>query len=440
MTRQRDFKKLVRERISRTGERYTTARSHLLAKLKSALRDEYPGVFDGYDRFGGLQGDTSVLTNMLRYAGIRKPDGSEYSEVLVNGLCGGIGFLYAVFEYKGYPPMLTIVARSSSMPDTYLAEGLARCGGKVSTRETGGAATAKKQLEATLQAETPAICTVDVATLPYMGMPKEWGGMSPHIVGVVGRDGDDVWLDDRAVAPIRISSSQLAAARASYKKGKHRLTTIEGALPEFDLAVAVKSAVALTVKNFHESPFKGFASNFGFNGMEKWHRLLTDTRDAKGWPRVFASGGEACTGLHRVYECIQMEYTAPDAGRPLYAQFLHEAAAITGEGRFAGVAGKFDESGRMWHELTEVVLSCGDKAVLRRCEFSDRRAELIDTKGAEPSEELTRMWKERLQLAKDCKLNEDDCRELYAMMAEVLGRIIPLERDAIEQLRVLTSN
>lgn len=64
--------------------------------------------------------------------------------------------------------------------------------------------------------------------------------------------------------------------------------------------------------------------------MEKWQRLLTDSRDEKGWPKVFAAGADAYAGLRRAYDCIQHDYAAPDAGRPLYAAFLDEAAALTG--------------------------------------------------------------------------------------------------------------
>ena len=35
MTEQKDFKALVRERMSRTGERYTTARAHVVELLES---------------------------------------------------------------------------------------------------------------------------------------------------------------------------------------------------------------------------------------------------------------------------------------------------------------------------------------------------------------------------------------------------------------------
>src|SRR5262245_16007521 len=99
MTRQREFKSLVRERMEKTGERYTTARAQLLAKLNSGSNgNEFPGLLKGYDRFGGVVGDTAVLHNVLHFSGIQNPlTNQPFDETTINGLCGGCGFLYAVF-------------------------------------------------------------------------------------------------------------------------------------------------------------------------------------------------------------------------------------------------------------------------------------------------------------------------------------------------------
>ena len=127
MTKQREFKALVRERMDKTGERYTAARAQLLGKAStpSRIQHTFPGVLPGYDTFGGIQSGTAALCNTLATIPI---EGAPFTESLVNGLCGGPGFLYAVFEYKGWPPMLSLALRSRSMPDVYIAEGLSRIG------------------------------------------------------------------------------------------------------------------------------------------------------------------------------------------------------------------------------------------------------------------------------------------------------------------------
>jgi hypothetical protein len=68
MTKQRDFKALVRERMAKTGERYTTARTHLLARTigHSQPAKAFRGVLEGYATFGGQQSGTGAIHNVLR--------------------------------------------------------------------------------------------------------------------------------------------------------------------------------------------------------------------------------------------------------------------------------------------------------------------------------------------------------------------------------------
>ena len=433
MTKQRDFKQLVRERMKKTGERYSSARAFVLAQ-RAAPAPAHPGVIAGYGPTGGLQGDTAILRNGFRHAGLRTPDGRPYSEALVHGLCGGVGFMYAVFEYSGHLPMLTVTTRSRSMPDVFAGEGLARAGAIIHKWESGSARAARKHLDEALEAGTPAICVVDTARLPYYGMPSELAGMSPQLVAVIGRDGDDAWLDDRAVHPIRMSMDVLAQARAGYRKAKHRLITVGEPAPGHDVAGALLDAVALTVRADGESPAASFRNNIGIAGMEKWQRLLTDSRDKKGWPKLFAAGAAAYAGLRRAYDCIQHDYTAPDAGRPLYAAFLDEAAALTGHGALAGVAALYRDAGALWNQLAARIADCSDDAVRRGCAISDRRAELIDSRGGDAAGEMAELWRERQELAATCQLGDAGARAIYADMAALLGRIVDIERAALARL------
>ncbi|MEM9491083.1 MAG: BtrH N-terminal domain-containing protein [Myxococcota bacterium] len=438
MTKQRDFKKLVRARMAKTGERYATARAQLLGKNGAGDTDP-PGVVAGYGPCGGVQSETGILRNVFRHAGLRGPDDQPYSEALVHGLCGGIGFLYAVFEYAGYPPMLTIVGRSRSMPDTFAAEGLARAGAETSIHETGGAKKARADLDRALDAERPAICTVDGAALPYYGLPAEMHGMGPHLVAVIGRAGDDVWLDDRGAQPIRVSMDDLAAARAGYRKGKHRLVTVAGPAADYDLGDAVREALSFTVRAYDEPPAKPFAKNIGTAGLSKWARLLTDSKDKKGWPRVFESGATAYVGLRRTYDCVQHDYAAPDAGRPMFADYLDEAAALTEIAELPGIAEQMRAVGERWAALSTCITECGDDTVARGCALSDRRAELVDARGGDAAAEMAELWRERRTLSQSCTLSADRAREIYSAMAEIVGDIATRERAVLDQLSACLS-
>lgn len=430
MTTQRELKQLVRERMARTGERYAAARAHVVARA-AAPAPRYPGVLAGYDRFGGLQANTAPLFNVLRHTGIPAPAGAAaWSEAIVNGLCGGPGFLYAVFEYRGYPPMLTLALQSRSMADQYVAEGLGRVGVEWTTSETTSAKVARAALDDALAAGRAALGVVDLGSLPYYGLPKEYVGGAPHLVAVVGRDDTGYWLDDRGGAPRHLSFDQLATARARYRKSRHRLITAVGPAAGFEPAAAWRAAVADTARCYHEPAVpKSFWGNCGFAGLRKWRDLLTDRRDAKGWPNVFAEGPRAYAGLYRTYECIEAGL-APGAGRGLYAEFLEAAAAFLGAEALVGAAAWWRESAGHWSALAALIAGADDEALRAGCDLADRRIELGDAAGA-GSVEAQALWRERHELGGRCRLGAGAAAALYEKMAERVGAIIAAEEAAV---------
>ncbi|HEY2931884.1 MAG TPA: DUF4872 domain-containing protein [Acidobacteriota bacterium] len=438
MTKQRDFKQLVRERMSKTGERYTAARAQILAKLPELplTAETFPGLLKGYDRFGGIQGDTAVMHNVLRHAGITSPiTGKPYTEAMINGLCGGPGFLYAVFEYKGWPPMLSMTLRSRSMPDLYAAEGLSRLGVRLKKSETTSSKPARRALDEALSAGKAAICVADIATLPWYGLPHEFAGGSPHMIAVIGRDGDDVWIDDRPPRPIRLSINQLDKARACYRRAKNRLITVEGPQPKYDARQAIRDAIADTVRSYVEPAVpRSFWVNCGFSGIDKWRQMLTDRKDKKGWPSVFAEAGLAYAGLHRAYQCIEHESTAPSAGRGFYADFLDEAAGALIQPILKQAATAYRQTGDLWAQVSGLITECPDPAVRQACEISDRRLELGDAHGESISKESSELWQKRHKLAAECKLTKEAALSLYTKMADIVGQISQAEHSAVDLL------
>ncbi|MEQ8763563.1 MAG: DUF4872 domain-containing protein [Planctomycetota bacterium] len=434
MTQKREFKQLVRARMKKTGERYSTARAHLLVTVSRPAASD-PGALEGYPAFGGVQGDTAALLHALQQAGVQDPSGRRISsEALLFGICGGIGFLYAVFEYQGYAPMLTVAMRHDTMPTGLIAGGLERLAAKTSITETSSAAKAARALDAALESGQAALCVVDLAQMPYLGMPEQMIGMCPGIIGVAGRDGDDVLIDDRRTRPHRMPIEELSRARAGYKKAKQRLITIEPGTRCRDLSEAALDAVRATAHRFRVSPFKGFASNFGFAGLEKWQRLLIDPKDKKGWPKQFFEGGHAALALRRTFEGIELEYTAPAGSRPLYADFLDEAAELTGRAELRGAAALFRESGVQWRSISESIASCGDDELERACATTEQRAELMDSEEASDSSELRDLWSYHPGAAARSELSVDRAAAICESISETLGRIREIEEKAVQQL------
>jgi hypothetical protein len=430
MTKQRDLKALVRERMAKTGERYAAARAHILSKASSARPQQLPGILDGYDRFGGVQAGTGPLTNTLRFLSIR-PTGakSPLGEAAVNGICGGPGFLYAVFQYKGWPPILSLALHSRSMPDIYIGEGLKRLGLQTTVHETTSTASAQKALDRVLEAGDAAICVVDVASLPWYGLPSEFIGAGPHVVSVIGHDNGSYWIDDRSSRPRLASAEVLARARAAYRQARNRLITLKST-GGVDLRRAASDAIADTARRYEEPAVpKSFWVNCGWRGLAKWQAMLVDRKNKSGWPNLFADGPKAYAGLQRAYESIACQQ-APGAGRDFYATFLDEAATMLGRPALKRAAAEYRRAGAAWDAIAGLIAGLPDKAIRDACSIADRRLALGDAAGQQAKDSAD-LWARRLKLGADCRLSSSDALDVYERMSALVGDIIVAERAAV---------
>lgn len=411
MTEQRNFKKLVRERMARTGESYTTARRHVLAKAARAQAPALPGGLV-YAEFGtGRHHEASLIRHAL---------GSVHDEALVAGLAGGIGFMYFVFEYRGLPPMLTIVAQHH--PEPWVRTALDRLHVPYDVRHS-----AKPQwatLRTALDAGRPVFCTVDRSRLPWHGMEPGFAA-DPYTVVIAGYAGDTLYVDDEAAAPHAISTAEFGAAWSAHKKGRHQMIVPTGQAAG---AADVDGAIAATVGHL-TGPVLGnnFDVNFGFSGMEKFAAQLRDTRTKTGWERRFGEPVAFFHGVRRLYECLEVEYTAPGATRPLYADFLDLA------GR-PDAAALFRESARRWERVASLALETvsGLGAYTEICE---QRMQLIMSGGEKAGEEIRALGERANALAEEYGAPDaEQRRHLFDELAGLVDACTALERQAVELL------
>ena len=364
MTKHRDFKALVRERMQKTGERYTAARAQLASQtsVTSPSPQTFPGVLPGYGTFGGIQSGTAALRNALASAGRVSPlDGAPYTESMINGLCGGPGFLYAVFEYKGWPPMLSLALRSRSMPDVYIAEGLSRMGMNVTISETTSPVVARKALDAALADGKAALSVTDAASLPWTSLPKAFIGGGPHVVAVAGvvagERGDEFWIDDRAAHPRRISASQLSAARAAYRQAKNRLDVIRR--PQ--AGIRRETGDSRRDRRHGEALCRtgGAEILLGQLRILGPRQVASDAGGSEGQTRV--AGGllprarRACVGTATAARVDRESLGAASWARGLYADFLVDAARALGAPPLAKAAATYREAGVLWASIGDIV-------------------------------------------------------------------------------------
>ncbi len=89
MTRNKQLKARVRARMARTGERYATARAHVLGAAGGGA----PVVDAGWTLRGGTDPDTAALANVLAHRGVTGPAG-PLTEPLLFVIGGGPGAGY----------------------------------------------------------------------------------------------------------------------------------------------------------------------------------------------------------------------------------------------------------------------------------------------------------------------------------------------------------
>jgi hypothetical protein len=124
---------------------------------------------------------------------------------------------------------------------------------------------------------------------------------------------------------------------------KHPLIALEhGAALPGDLGPALGAGLRATVAGMTE-PILGnaFDVNFGLRGLRRWAERAADP-GAAGWARLF---GTSDVWRTRLIQCINIEYTAPVAGRPLFARVLRQAGYIES-------AIHFEDSSAAWREIT----------------------------------------------------------------------------------------
>jgi hypothetical protein len=75
-----------------------------------------------------------------------------------------------------------------------------------------------------------------------------------------------------------------------------------------------------------------------------------------------AAPGALPAALRRVHACLELQYTGPSATRPLYADFLDEAAIVLGESGLTRAAALFRTSAEHWSAVASRALAAAESA------------------------------------------------------------------------------
>jgi Butirosin biosynthesis protein H, N-terminal/Domain of unknown function (DUF4872) len=370
MTTDKAFKRVVRARMAKTGERYAAARRALLEHAGNERPSELaPDAANpsGYRMRGGLHPETATLANVLANQGVVSGlTGKPLTEAAILGIGGGLGAGYILWEFQAQHrgkvhrgPVLTLGFRNRwQYPwiPGWTGTTLERLGIEPDTHETGGAKGAREALDARLDAGSPTIAAVDLQSIGTWCQPADLAGHEGLVVVVFGRDPDGAYLvDDRGRAPLRVAPDVMAAARARISSFKHRivgLRTTPGPIPADQLRSAMRVGLQDQVDHLRST-----SDSFSLPAWRKWSRLMTDERNVKAWPRVFADGDGLFGSLMAIHENVDGQ-VGPSGGhlRELYAASLDEAAVALDNPALGDAARAWRGVADQWEELADAAV------------------------------------------------------------------------------------
>lgn len=161
-------------------------------------------------------------------------------------------------------------------------------------------------------------------------------------------------IDDRTLAPLTIPEATFDTARArvgSYKNAGLTVTERETVLDPTIVMAAARSGIAGMAEHL-SSP----SASFSLPAWSRWAKMLTDTKDKKGWPTVFAGGHNLLGALLSVWEGLSPVGGVGGHLRDLFARFLGEAAILLDDDRLASEAVAWRSVAGEWNLLGEITL------------------------------------------------------------------------------------
>ena len=438
MTTRKGFKRVVRDRMTKTGERYAAARRALMVTEQPPTAAT-PSPDTGYAMRGGLHPETATLANILAARGVTSPvTGRPLSEAMLLGIGGGLGAGYILWEFKAMGgPILTLGFRNQwqypAIPGWY-QKTAERLEIPSDLHQTGGAKAAQQTLDGILATGRPTIAFVDQQQFGAWGKPDAHSGIWGYQVVVFGRTEAGAYLVDHlGRGPLIVPGERMALARGRIGSYKNRLIVPYPAPGPLDAGLvrrAIRAGLDDQVAHLG-SP----SDSFSLPAWRKWSRLMTDTRNAKGWPKVFAGGTGLFGALLSIVEGVDGDVGATGGHlRELYASFLDEAAAVIDRPQLADAAVAWRAAADQWEDLADAAvphrLDGGADAVEAAEALHD--AVLDGEAGRDRAREAARtLWSTRERYATRFPLPAADIDALFADLGRRVGELYDTELEAL---------
>jgi hypothetical protein len=309
-----------------------------------------------------------------------------------------------------------------------------RLGIKPVFKETSGTAAAEKHHKDALENGTPTIAWVDQFRLPYMHLSETYNGCMGWIVTAYGIDEAEnkVLIDDLGKKPLTLSTAEFAKARARIPSYKNRLLLLE-APKSIDLENAVIDGIRDCVNYLSAK-----SDTFALPAITKWAKLMTDTKNPKGWPLVFKKKNGLYSTLTSIYEGIMLKSGEGDGLRAMYADFLTEASAIVNMPRLKEIAAQYKKTAKMWANLANSSLPEAVQPFKETKTLLAKKYELLRTQGDAGLTEVAKLSKKLNDLASTFNaqfpMSDHQINELFADLQAQLYGIHAAEEKALAEL------
>ena len=340
MTERKHFKQLVRARMAKTGESYSTARRQILRQAPD-FTDTIPPLH----HYPGSTPGPTALRALLSHAGVRAPHTrAPFSEAMVFGIAGGIGAGMFTFHYPKEDFSSFFVAGRHLWHD-HTAWALAaakRMGVTAVVRESSGVKPAEKHLRELLDGGRPVMAWLELRGNPYY-LAAVHAIDDAAGVALVGDLADDL---------IPIPLARLAEARGRTRKDKNRLLALEPSGKVPGLEKLVHDGIAACANGLTNARMK----NFTLAAFATWADRLDGSKAADSWEKLFPPGPHLYQGLRSITEYVEHNGTGGGLCRPLFAEFLEEAGSALNDRKLAALAARYGELGREWSALADAAL------------------------------------------------------------------------------------
>jgi len=398
----------------------------------------------GYRQFGGLHPDTAAIRNVLAHAGVLDPrTRNPFSEAAILGIAGGVGsgysFCPSVPRY-GMGGGVSIISRhlAYTWDGTFHKGFFDRLGIEKALAEASSPSAGQKKAVAELEKGHPVLVWC-ARLLSYHGgnyTPAVSGGSAwAVVVHGIDEGKGEASVADLAPGSLTATLESLNKARGTVCTHKNRMLTVGAPkpIPKDRLAKAMLEGIGSCV----EAQTKARIKTFSLLGLETWSKSFANPKTRDGWLKLFP-GGRMSWPLEDLYRSIETEGTGGGLMRPMYADFLEEAADATGRKALRDCATAYRLLGEQWTEFAEASLPDSVPDLRRTKELLRERRRLFEREAPKSLPRIVAidgdLRKLGAGLLKKFPLDE---KETIALLESLRGRVVELigaERAAIEAL------